>query len=182
MSDPIVLWQLCLTFAKMSLIAIGGSNAALSAYQFEVVDRFHWMTPETFAQLFATAQLAPGPNVTIVTLIGWQVAGLLGAIVATLSMLIPACLLAFVAGRLINHFIDSKQYQIIQNALIPLAIGLIISSGMNLAAIQIKDWIALPIITGSAVFICRVKANPAWVLLIGALAALLAYYSGLTNL
>ena len=74
MSESMLLWQLCLTFLKMSLIAIGGSDAALSAYQHEAVDHYHWISNETFSQLYATAQLAPGPNITVVTLIGWNVA------------------------------------------------------------------------------------------------------------
>lgn len=181
MSDPIVLWQLCLTFLKMSLIAIGGSNAVLTAYQDEVVGHYHWMTNETFAQLFATAQLAPGPNVIVVTLIGWQVAGLLGAIVATLSILIPASLLAFVVGRLANRFMGTKQYYLIQNSLIPLAIGLLLASGLNLASTQLSDWIVAPIILGATAFIFYIKANPVWALLLGAVITLLSQSLGVIN-
>jgi chromate transporter len=178
MNNPDVLGQLSLVFLKMSLIAIGGSNAALTAYQYEVVDHYHWMTNETFAQLFATAQLAPGPNVTVVTLIGWQVAGLLGAIVATLSMLIPACLLAFIVGRVSSRFIDTAQYRVAQAALVPLAIGLLLSSGLNLAAIHVANWLALSIVAGCAAFVFYIKANPIWAILLGALAASLASIAG----
>lgn len=174
MTDPLILGQLCLVFTKMSLIAIGGSNAALTAYQEEVVSHYHWMTSETFAQLFATAQMAPGPNVTVVTLIGWQVAGLLGAIIATLSMLIPACLLAYFVGKVANHLVGTPQFEIIQNALIPVAIGLILASGLNLATIQANHRVALLIVAGSAAFIYRLKLNPIWALLLGAVIALLA--------
>ncbi len=177
MSDPVVLGQLCITFLKMSLIAIGGSNAALTAYKYEVVDHYHWMSNDTFAELFATAQLAPGPNVILVTLIGWQVAGLTGAVVSTLSMLMPACVLALIAGRLANRFIGTFQYWLIQNSLIPLAVALILASGINLSAIQISNWIALPIIMCSAAFTFYLKANPLWSLLIGASVTLIGQYS-----
>jgi len=181
MIDPIILGRLSLVFSKMSLMAIGGSNAVLTAYQYEVVDHYHWMTNETFNQLFALAQLAPGPNVMVVTLIGWYVAGLLGAIVATLSMLAPACLLALLVGRLANRFIGTNQYRLLQNALIPLAIGLALASGLNLASTQMSNWIILPIIAGSTAFIFYLKANSIWSLLIGALVVLTAHYSGLMS-
>ena len=157
----------------MSLIAIGGSDAALSAYQYEAVDHYHWMTNETFSQLYATAQLAPGPNITVVTLIGWNVAGIWGAVVATLSMLVPDCVLAYMIGKWASRFIESPQYQLIQSALVPLAIGLFLASGLNLASRQVGHAITLPIIVGAATYIYYLKASPIWALLIGAFIALL---------
>lgn len=173
MSESILLWQLCLTFLKMSLIAIGGSDAALSAYQYEAVDHYHWMSNETFSQLYATAQLAPGPNITVVTLIGWYVAGIWGAIVATLSMLVPDCVLAYIVGKWASRFIETPQFRLIQSALVPLAIGLFLASGLNLAARQLGHTIALPIIVGGAAYIYYFKTNPIWALLIGVLISLL---------
>ncbi len=169
MSQSLLLWQLCTTFLKMSLIAIGGSDAALSAYQSAAVDQYHWMSNETFSQLYATAQLAPGPNLTVVTLIGWNVAGIWGAIVATLSMLLPDCLLAYIVGKWANRFIDTPQYRLVQSALVPLAIGLFLASGLNLASRQLGNSIALPLIVGGAAYIYCLKANPVWALLAGTL-------------
>ena len=60
MSESMLLWQLCLTFIKMSLIAIGGSDAALSAYQYEAVDHYHWLTAREFLDMFAISRAAPG--------------------------------------------------------------------------------------------------------------------------
>ncbi len=181
MSDATVLGQLGLVFLKLSLIAIGGSNAALTAYQDEVVGHYHWMSHEVFLQLFATAQLAPGPNVIVVTLIGWKVAGLAGAIVATVAMLLPACALAFAAGRLSGRFVASPRYRLAQDALVPLAIGLILASGVNLAAAQMSHAVTWPIVAASAAFVFRLRANPVWTLVLGALVALAAQYAGLVD-
>jgi len=95
MSEPSVLGQLARSFAMISLIAIGGINAVLPALRDVVVDTMRWMDDATFMQLFAIAQITPGPNVVIVSLVGWQIAGFAGLLVATLAMLVPACLLAF---------------------------------------------------------------------------------------
>ena len=155
------------------MIAIGGSDAALSAYQYEAVDHYHWMSNETFSQLYATAQLAPGPNITVVTLIGWNVAGIWGAVVATLSMLVPDCVLAYIVGTWASRLIETPQYRLIQSALVPLAIGLFLASGLNLAERQLGHTIALPIIVGAATYIYYLKVSPIWALLIGAFIALL---------
>ena len=92
--NPILalLW----TFGLMSLFAVGGANSAIPEMQRVAVDVQHWMSDKEFADLFAISQLSPGPNVLIVTLIGYSVAGIAGALVATVAMCGPtavACLL-----------------------------------------------------------------------------------------
>ena len=62
-------------FALMSLFAIGGANSAVPEMHRFAVDVQHWMTDRQFSDTFALAQLTPGPNVIIVALIGYHVAG-----------------------------------------------------------------------------------------------------------
>jgi len=179
MTNPQVLWQLATIFIKLSLIAIGGSNAALPAYRHEVVEVFHLMDDSTFTQLFAIAQLAPGPNVIVVTLIGWQVAGLMGAMVTTLSMLTPACLLAYFVGRFSKRFIGTENYKLAQNALIPLAVGLILAGGLDLAQASYRNIFTVAITVLSTSVIYFVRINPVWVLVGSASITLAASYLGL---
>ena len=75
--NPILalLW----TFGLMSLFAVGGANSAIPEMHRVAVDVQHWMSDKEFADLFAISQLSPGPNVLIVTLIGYSVAGIAGA-------------------------------------------------------------------------------------------------------
>ena len=67
-------------FALMSLFAIGGANSAVPEMQRIAVEVEGWMTARQFTDIFAIAQVTPGPNVIIVALIGYQVAGLIGAV------------------------------------------------------------------------------------------------------
>src|SRR3546814_13426348 len=90
---------LALYFAKLSLLAVGGGNSILPEMYRLTVDVQHWLTPEEFASLFAIAQATPGPNMLIVTLIGWHVAGIVGALTATLSLCAPACPLTYLTFR-----------------------------------------------------------------------------------
>ena len=88
-SDNNPVFALALTFATMSLFAVGGANSAIPEMHRVAVDVNHWLTDKQFTDVYAIAQLSPGPNVLIVTLIGYSVAGLLGALVATIAMCIP---------------------------------------------------------------------------------------------
>ncbi|HCK29691.1 MAG TPA: chromate transporter, partial [Acinetobacter ursingii] len=71
----LVLMTLALVFTQLSVLAFGGGNAILPEMQHQVVNIHHWMSAEQFSSLFAMAQAAPGPNMMIVPLIGWHVAG-----------------------------------------------------------------------------------------------------------
>jgi len=83
MTDTLhVLTEIAMRFAALSLVAIGGINAILPEIHRVVVDLEGWMTSAQFADLFALANLAPGPNAMIVALVGWKVAGVTGAILA----------------------------------------------------------------------------------------------------
>jgi chromate transport protein ChrA len=61
-------------FALLSLFAIGGANAALPEMHRLAVEVMHWMSERQFADMFAIAQMTPGPNVIVVTLIGYHMA------------------------------------------------------------------------------------------------------------
>ncbi len=77
--DGGILLTLAGYFALMSLFAIGGANGAIPEMHRLVVETRGWMTDRQFADMFALAQVTPGPNVIIVTLIGYHVAGIAGA-------------------------------------------------------------------------------------------------------
>src|SRR2546427_765571 len=100
-SNPIL--TLGWTFGLMSLFAVGGANAAIPEMHRVAVDVQHWMTDKQFADVFAISQMSPGPNVLIVTLIGYAVAGVAGALVATLAMCVPTAVLAYCVSRLLTR-------------------------------------------------------------------------------
>ncbi len=72
------------------------------------VDVQHWMTDKQFADVFAISQLTPGPNVLIVTLIGYAVAGVAGALAATLAMCVPTAVLAYYVSGLLGRSSHSR--------------------------------------------------------------------------
>src|SRR4030081_3970718 len=95
--DTTPIMTLAWTFGLMSLFAVGGANAAIPEMHRIAVDVRHWMTDTQFADVFAISQMSPGPNVLIVALIGYSVAGVTGGLVATLAMCGPTAGSAYYA-------------------------------------------------------------------------------------
>ena len=97
------LLSLALAFGWLSLFAVGGAAAAIPEIHRIAVDVNHWMTDTQFADAYAISQLSPGPNVLIVSLVGYKVAGILGALVATVAMCGPTAALAYTVSRILHH-------------------------------------------------------------------------------
>jgi len=120
-----VLTTLALHFTLLSFLAIGGAVTGLPEMHRQAVDVSHWMTSQQFAELVAIAQAAPGPNILVVTLIGFHVAGIAGALVATFCMCGPACGVAFFIAQAFDRFREKRWRKAIQTGLVPVSVGLI---------------------------------------------------------
>jgi chromate transporter len=162
------VFTLAWTFGLMSLFAVGGANSAIPEMHRVAVDVHHWMSDKQFADAFAISQLSPGPNVLIVTLIGYTVAGVTGALVATLAMCGPTAILAFFVSRLLGRSSHSRWPGIIQASLVPLSIGLMAASGLILAQASDRTWVGALLTAVVAVLAFSTRLNPLWLLLAGA--------------
>jgi chromate transporter len=166
-SDANPILTLAGTFGLMSLFAVGGANAAIPEMHRVAVDVHHWLTDKQFADAFAISQMSPGPNVLIVTLIGYSVAGVGGALAATLAMCVPTAVLAYYVSRLLTRSSHSRWPAILQAALVPLSIGLMSASGLILALTADQTWIAALVTVAAAVLAFATRLNPLWMLLVG---------------
>src|ERR1700704_6011873 len=117
-SDANPILKLVWTFGLMSLFAVGGANSAIPEMHRIAVEVQHWMTDKQFADAFAISQLSPGPNVLIVTLIGYSVAGVAGALVATLAMCGPTAAMAYCVSGMLPRSSHSPWPAIIKTALV----------------------------------------------------------------
>jgi chromate transporter len=168
MSGLGTLAALAMVFAQLSLLAFGGANSILPEMQRQVVQVHPWMTATEFASLFALAQAAPGPNLLVTTLIGWRVAGLGGALVATLSLCAPSCLLTFVTARLWYRFRDAPWRALVQRGLMPVTAGLIIASAVLLTESTTTGWRTAALTCVATVVFLLTRLNPLVVLAVGA--------------
>jgi chromate transporter len=163
----VILADLAFSFGVLSLIAFGGMPSVMPEMQRLVVEVKGWTTPAQFIQLFAIAQAAPGPNVLIVSLIGWRAAGLAGALVALLAVCAPAAVLSWWIADLWERFKDSPWRRAIQKAIAPLVVGLTLSGGYVIVTPSTPDWRLWAIAAASATAVMTLKVNPLWLLAAG---------------
>jgi len=95
MKDDSALSTFLLQLVFLSFVSIGGINAAVPELHRQVVETNRWLSEQQFTDFFAIANAAPGPNLLIVTLIGYQLGGFVGALAATASLCTPTCLLTY---------------------------------------------------------------------------------------
>jgi chromate transporter len=167
-----VLLALAAIFTELSLLAFGGGNTILPEMQRQVVEVHQWMSAREFGAMFALAQASPGPNMMIVTLIGWRVAGWQGALVATLAKFGPSSIVTAFALRVWRRYRDAPWRSIVQMGLVPMTVGLVAASAALIVRASDHSW-SLGIITAVATLVTlTTRVHPLWVLAGGALAGL----------
>ncbi|MFP6560999.1 chromate transporter [Paraburkholderia sp. B3] len=159
-------------FSQLSLLAFGGGNTILPEMQRQVVEVHHWMPASEFSALFALAQAAPGPNLMIVPLVGWHVAGWAGLIVTSVAKFGPSSLVTIAVLHAWDRFKDRPWRRIAQRGLVPVTAGLVAASAMLIAKASDPSWIAWAITGVCAVLAFRTKVHPLWLLAAGSLIGL----------
>jgi len=168
-----VLLQLILIIAPLSLVAVGGANTIIPELNRQTVGGHGWLTNEEFAAVYAIAQMSPGPNAMVVSLIGWRVAGWVGAVVAAIAVVLPSSILAYAAYRLGRRDSVKPWLMRIQRGLAPIAVGLMVASGFIVATGANASAAAL-LVTGISlvVFMRFGNIHPVPVMAVGALLAI----------
>jgi chromate transporter len=165
------LLQIVLLLTPLSLVAVGGVNAVLPEIHRQVVHGYGWLSDGEFAALFALAQAAPGPNIALlVALIGWQVAGAAGTAVALLAMCVPSGVVAYAMTRAWQRFRDARWRRPVQAGLAPIAVGLVLSSGVVVTRAADTTLAAFAVTAITAVLVLRTQIHP--LILLGAAAAI----------
>ena len=164
MKEGSTLLVLALQFSLLSFLAVGGAVSALPEMHRQAVEVYGWMSSTQFAQLVAIAQASPGPNVLIVTLIGQQVAGVPGALVATICMCGPACALAFQIVRAFHRFKESRWAMAVQAGLIPVSVGLVAATALIVARSADQSWGTLLITAATFALTRWTSVSPLWAL------------------
>jgi chromate transporter len=163
---------LFLHFLMLSAMAVGGTQTVMPDMHRYVVDVHQWITSKQFADAFALAQAAPGPNVMYVTLIGWQVAGWTGAIATTLALVIPSTAITLLFTRLSARNPQAPLGRALRRGLAPIAIGLTLASAWILVRSINHDWNGYIITALTVAIVLRTRINPLWLIAGGAAAGM----------
>ena len=171
--DRIDLGSLFLHFLALWFVAVGGPSAILPDIHRYVVDVQHLLTSAQFAEIYTLAQVAPGPNVMYIPLVGWQVGGWAGAAALTLAMLLPSATLTLLIARLYARHPKATAGIAIRRGLTPITIGLLFASGWILVQGANEDWRGHVLTAITVALVLRTSLNPLWLLSVGAAAGML---------
>lgn len=168
--SPQVLLELFGHCALLSLLAIGGAIATAPDLHRLVVVQRGWITDVEFSASLALAQAAPGPNLLFVAVVGYNVAGLAGALAALLGMLLPSTVLTLVVFRWGSRRRDSRGVKAFVAGMAPVTLGLVVATATLLARPMVGRPVGLALVLASGWLMWRSKVNPLWLILAGALA------------
>src|SRR5215469_9659818 len=168
-------WQLLklgLVFMMLSVLAVGGGTAVLPDMQHATV---HWfnLTDKQFRDIYSLGQVAPGPNMLMVMVIGYRLAGAAGAAVVGVAFFLPDCILTFFANRLWYRLAESRWRTALQRGLAPVAIGLMLSGTYALARLSISNLAGLVIAAVAFAILSWRRINPLLLISAGGLAYLI---------
>lgn len=173
--------QLISLFGMLSLLSIGGGNAVLPEMHLRAVHGQHWLSDSQFADIFSISQTAPGPSILIVTMVGYaaglHISGIptaiLGGVIATAAMIVPAASLMYVVTLFWQKAQKSKWRIAVEKGFAPLTVGLILATSLVMSKAADHDWRAYLLTAACTVIFVRSKINP---LIIVGIAGVIGYF------
>jgi chromate transporter len=173
--NPIVILKLMVTFGGMSVLLFGGGYVFIPLIQQVVVNNYGWVTRQEFIDAIALGQVTPGPILISAAFIGYKVAGIAGAVAATVGIFTPPA----VVMLLCTHFLDRiKRSEGIRAALRGIrsaVIGLIAAAGVTVGRTAQLNVVSVLIFGVALVALLRFKVETAWIIPAAGLAGLLLY-------
>lgn len=168
-------------FFKIGLLGFGGGYAMLSLIQFDVVDRFHWLSVQEFSDIIAISQITPGPiSINTATYVGYSVAGFPGALASTIALCMPSLILMYAVIHILMKHKENHYVKAILSMLRPVLIGLILSAALLLLNAQNfidfgwgENNVSTIIFVASFIALYFFKTNPILIILISGLVGLL---------
>ncbi len=165
--------ELFAQFTLIGLLAFGGGQAALPLVERAAVAERGWITPAMFSTAVAFGYVTPGPVLITATFVGYQAAGMGGALVATIGVFLFPFLLAALAAQQIKRMARSSLLKAFGKGAAPAVIGLLGVTLLSLGGDAFTDWHYIIIAVVAAVLAFFTKLHPIIILLAGGLAGLL---------
>jgi len=166
-------FALFMHFAALSLIAVGGAITTAPDMHRYLVSEQGWISNEQFTASVALAQAAPGPNILFVAVIGYNVAGLAGALAAMAGIMLPSSMLVVWATRWTRARRETIGVRAFNAGLAPLTLGLLLSTGWILSE-PARDSIGAVILVAVTVLLTvKTRVSPMWLIALGAVAGML---------
>ncbi len=161
------LLSLMFEFGVLSLLAFGGMTSVLPEMQRRLIDANGWLDARTFTELYSLGYALPGPNVLVGTIIGFHLAGVAGALVATIALSLPASLFTLFFMRIWHDFRESHWRRAVQRGLLPVTVGLTFAGGYLVIRGSGDNWQSYALAAATIALVLRTSMHPLWMIAIG---------------
>ncbi len=160
---PVSLLRLFLSFLKIGSVVFGSGYVLLAFLRAEFVNHLGWLTEKQLIDAVAVGQFTPGPVFTTATFIGYLVAGIPGAVVATVGVFVPGFIFVALSGRMLPKIRRSALAAAILDGVVVGSLALMAVVAWQLGRAAIVDWITLAILVVSTGLLLRFRINSAWI-------------------
>lgn len=175
-ADPqqVALDRLLLVFLKVGALLYGSGYVLLAFLRSDLVERLGWMTEAQLIDAVAVGQLTPGPVFTTATFVGYFLAGLPGALVATIGIFFPSFVFVAVSNPLIPKMRASRWLSALLDGVNAAALALMAGVTYQLARAAIRDLLTAALAVAALAVLLRTRLNNVYLILAGALVGLVA--------
>ena len=167
-----VLLKLSWVFLKIGTFTFGGGIVIIPMIENEVVNNYGWLTKAEFIDAVTLGQITPGPIIISATFIGYKVCGIVGATIATASVILPSFIMICLATEAIKKFRENKILANFLRGARVAVIGMVFDAGVSIGRSSLVDLKTVLIATASIICLFKYKINPIWVLLGAAMVGL----------
>ena len=160
-----ILLKLSWVFLKIGTFTFGGGIVIIPMIEQDVVNNYGWLTKAEFIDAITLGQVTPGPVIISATFIGYKACGILGAIVATASVILPSFVMICLATAAIKKFRENKILANFLRGARVAVIGMVFAAGVDIGRSSLVDLKTVLIAAASIVCLFKYKVKPIWVLL-----------------
>jgi len=160
-----LLLKLSWVFLKIGTFTFGGGIVIIPMIENEVVNNYSWLTKAEFIDAVTLGQITPGPIIISATFIGYKVCGIVGAIIATASVILPSFIMICLATEAIKKFRENKILANFLRGARVAVIGMVFDAGVSIGRSSLVDLKTVLIAAASIICLFKYKINPIWVLL-----------------
>jgi len=170
---PVTLLKLTLVFLKVGSILFGSGYVLLAFLRPDLVERYGWLGDRELLDAIAIGQVTPGPVLTTATFIGYLLAGVPGALLATLGIFLPSFVLVALSSPLVPQLRRSRWAAGFLDGANAASVGLMAVVAWQLGRAALVDWLTVALALAAMVALLWFRVNSAWLVLGGAAAGLL---------
>jgi chromate transporter len=162
-------------FSYLSILTVGGGMAAFPEMKVLTVEVHKWLTFSQLIHIYSVGQMAPGPNMMMIIVIGQWAAGFVGALITLVAFFGPTALLAYVIAKAWRKLEKWPWRTSIQQGLAPVSIGLLLAGCFSMAKGAITGIETGAIAVATLLILLRYKINPALLVVGGAVVGLFTF-------